>query len=119
MSATPISINGSALAVQPSDLTEMPIAIQTDNTAVDGSMQRNYINQKWSVTMGFTYLTPAQVQLFNTLFLSGTPVTYLNTSSNQNSGGSLTFSGLPTFTFGKYFNGAGLLVPYQVTIRQV
>jgi hypothetical protein len=114
----PISINGTTVPT-PSDLTETPVAIQTDNVAVDGSRQRNFINSKWRVDLGWKYLTPAQLQFFNTLNLSSTPIAYINTLSNQTNTGTLSFTGLPTFKIGKYFNGAGLLVPYQLTLEQV
>lgn len=115
----PISINGTALLKQPPILLEEPIPIQTDNEAVDGTTQRNYISFKWQSKMGFTYLTPAQVQAFNTLFLGNSAVTYQNTMSAMISGGTLSFSGLGTFTFGEYLRGANMFVPYTITIRQV
>lgn len=114
----PISINGTPILKQPPILLEEPIPIQTDNVAVDGSTQRNFIGYKWQAKLGFTYLTPAQVQAFNALFLGNSAVTYENTMSAMVSGGTLSFDGLGIFTFGEYLRGANMFVPYTITIRQ-
>lgn len=113
-----ISINGNSAIKQPNDINENPEQIQTDQMAVDGSMQRNRLGKKRRAVLKWNHLKPAEYQQLMTYFESGNAVTYSNDQSNV-AGGVLTFTGLPTFDQGNYYRGTTLIVPLTVTIREV
>lgn len=112
-----ITINSITIK-QPSSLAESDIQIQTDNESIDGSLQRNRLGQKKSVSMSWQYLTPAEFQTLVGYFSSGNEVIYNNTESNR-SGGSYGFTGLPNYKEGEYLRGGSKLVTLDVTIREV
>lgn len=112
-----ITINGNAIK-QPTDVNENPVQIQTDQEAINGSLQRNRLGKKNRVVLSWPYLSPAEYQALIALFESGNAVTYSNTTSNR-AGGTLTFTGLPNLEQGNYYRGQHRLVPLSVTIREV
>lgn len=104
---------------QPSPpLNEADIQIQTDKEAIDGSLQRDRLGAKKSVTMSWDWLTPTEYQELLGLFSSGDAVDYKNTQSNR-AGGTYEFTGLPTFREGDYLRGSSLWRGLEVTIREV
>lgn len=111
-----ISINNSALPVQPTVLIEKNVQIQTDQTSINGSMTRNRIGQKKSVYMGFAIMSPNDYQTTVNYFTTGSGIYY---SNDQSSYGTYTFSGLPLYDEDEYVPGASLFRPLQVTIREV
>lgn len=112
-----IYINGTKI-VQPTVLTENLGQIQTDNVSIAGNRQRNRLGQKKNSVMEFQNVAPADYQKLISLFTTGSGVGYLNDQSNY-VGGTLTFSGLPSFTENRYVEGASLWRPITVTIEEV
>ena len=113
-----IQINGDPNTPQPSTLLEEILQIQTDNTAIDGSMQRNKINQKLQATLTYEMISPAGYQSLVNYYTSGSGVNYYNNQSDY-AGGVFSFAGLPTFTESEYVTGSSLYRAFQVKIRQV
>lgn len=113
-----VSINNIPLNNQPSVLTESLIQIQTDQTSINGSMTRNRINQKKQADLTFAILQPSDYQSLISNFTTGSGVYYNNTASDY-SGGTLAFSGLPTFQESQYVQGGSLYRAFQVTIREI
>lgn len=111
-----IFINGVVLPIQPTTLTERYIQIQTDQMSINGGMARNRIGQKAQAEMEFTIMQPSDFQTIVNYFTTGSGVTYLNDQSKY---GTLSFSGLPTYSEDVYVQGASLYSPLKVTIRQV
>lgn len=111
-----IYLNGQLLGIQPSQLEEDPIPIQTDVQAIDGSTQRNFQATKYQAKMSFTNLSISGYQQIMGLIASG--VTYLNNLSAETSNGTLTFSGNATYQKYPYVSGASLYQQLDVVIRQ-
>lgn len=111
-----IYLNGQYLGIQPSQLEEEPIPIQTDVMAIDGSTQRNHLNTKYQSKMSFQNLTISGYQQIMNLISSG--VLYYNDLSAETGNGILTFSGLPIFTKYPYQPGSSLYQQLDVLIRQ-
>lgn len=112
-----IYLNGQYIQ-QPSQLQETPIPIQTDTTAMDGSMQRNYRGMKYNVQMQFKDISVSGYQQIMGIINTGNYISYNNTLSAQ-TGGSLTFSGLPSFKTAPYESGASLYQQLDVSVRQI
>ena len=123
MSLSPIQVNNADLPIQPSNLREWREYIQTEQTAIDGAIQRNRVRTphnpngfKYNVEMTFERISSTIFSQIDALFVSGSGVVYNNPTSKY---GSLTFSGLPYPEEGDdYEAGDSLLSDYKVTIRQ-
>lgn len=111
-----VSVNGSALPVQPTTLNESYIQIQTDQTSINGGMTRNRVGQKKQADMEFTIMQPSNYQTIINQFTTGSGVYY---SNDQSSWGTFTFSGLPSFSESAYVPGTTLYRPLVVNIREV
>jgi len=114
-----ISINNNALPVQPSNLNESDLQLQTDQEAVDGTMRRNKFGQKKNSVMHFSMLAPSDYRTIKNYFVTGSGVYYSNDNSNETSNGLYAFSGLPAFTENEYAPGASLYRDFDVTIREI
>lgn len=114
----PVSINGTALSQQPSDVNENPIQARTYNEAIDKSLSVNTFGIKQNVELGFTYVSPALFQYIKAIGDGITAVVYSNTASNV-AGGTLTFTGILSYEENAYIRGGSALVPLKVTVRQV
>jgi hypothetical protein len=112
-----ITINGDANTPQPSILKEELIQVQSENTAIDGSLQRNRIGQKYQATLTYDILSTGQYQSLIAYFTTGSGVSYSNNQSDY-AGGVFAFSGLPYFTEKEYVPGSSLFRPLEVRIRQ-
>lgn len=104
--------------VQPATVKEEIIPIQTDVTALDGSMQRNNLNTKYQSTCTYSNLAPSDYQTLIAVINNGGTVSYSNTLSDY-SGGSLSFTSLPTFKENEYQPGASLWRDITVVLREV
>lgn len=113
-----ISIAGDSTVPQPELLLEEFIQIQSDNTAIAGSVQRNRIGQKKQATLKFPYLAPADYQNLLSKFTTGSGVYYSNNNSGKTANALFAFSGLPSFTESEYVPGASLFQPFEVKIRE-
>lgn len=113
-----IYINGTALPVQPSVLTEELLQMQTDQESIDGSMTRHKINQKKRSTMEFPIVQPSDYQTLLSSFVTGSGIYYYNDQSNY-TGSVLAMSGLPSFTEQAYVPGSSLFRPFSVVIREI
>lgn len=112
-----VAINGSDLSPQPSNLNERKISKQTDQEAIDGSLQRNKVGEKYEAILTWRNIDPSAFQSINNLFTTGSGVYYSNPLSKF---GSLTFSGLPYVNDDSdYVPGSSLLSDYQVRIREM
>jgi hypothetical protein len=114
----PISINGTPLTQQPYDVNEDPVQIRTRNEAVDGSISDVTLGVKQNVVMQFDYASAALFQLIKGFGDGVTPVVYSNSASNV-AGGTLTFTGILSYTENSFARGSDARVPLTVTIRQV
>lgn len=114
----PISINGTPLTQQPSNVNEDAIQVRTYNEAVDGSLSVNSFGTKQNAVLNFTYVQPELFQLLKALGDGVEAVTYSNTASNV-AGGTLGFTGILSYTENSFVRGGSGIVPLQVTIRQV
>jgi hypothetical protein len=112
-----IQLNGTTV-LQPTMLTEEYLQIQTDQTAVDGSMQRNRMGQKKQATLQWTMMTSSDYQVVTALFSTGSGISYYNDQSNK-PGGVFTFSGLPSYVDSQYTQGGSLLTNLQLKIREI
>lgn len=120
---SPIIINGNTIK-QPTSVRDYRIKMQVENTAIDGTMQRNRIISSnnpvgfkyaadlvWEDIGGSDYLTLLG------LFASGSGIVYTNPATKY---GALTYSGLPFDDDPDvYIHGDSLLTKYTVTIRQI
>lgn len=113
-----VSINGDQTIAQPTILTESILQIQTDQEAIDGSMQRNKIGQKHQADIEWDWLTPTQYQLLITYMTTGSGIVYSNNQSNY-TGGTLTISGLPSFQEQAYIQGSSLYRKITATVREI
>lgn len=112
-----IQINSVEVLQQPSSVLEEYIQIQTEQTSINGGMQRNKISQKKQSTLIFRDISVAAYQSLLSSFSTGSGVYYYNPLSAQ-PGGVFTFSGLPFFENSPYEPGASLLQPFKVRIRE-
>ena len=123
MALQPITI-AQATIKQPTTVRDYRINIQTENTALDGGMQRNRIvsaanprGYKYAVDLKWEDLGVSDFQTLLGLVSSGSGVVYSNPSTKY---GALTYSGLPFVTEGDpYIPGDSLLTTLLVTIRQI
>lgn len=113
-----IQLNSTNLNRQPSDVQEMIIPVQTDVTAIDGSVQRNFIQNKYAATMKWSMLQPADYQQILGFITATGIVNYYNNLSDY-SGGILQFNGLATWKEQSYAPGAGAVRDLEVTVRQI
>jgi len=113
-----IYFNGQVLGIQPSQLQEGPLQIQTDVTAIDGSQQRNHLGQKYMAQMSFINLTISGYQQIMGLIGTGSGIVYTNDLSAETANGILTFSGLPNYTKYPYVPGSSLYQQLDVEVRQ-
>lgn len=113
-----IEINGTPLPQQPSTVLEEYLQIQTEQTSINGGMQRNKIGQKKQATLTFKDISTSSYQTMVNLFSTGSGVFYRNPLSGY-AGGVLTFSGLPFFEESPYEPGASLYRPFHVRIREI
>jgi hypothetical protein len=113
-----IYINNTPLNTQPSELTENLILIQTEQTSINGSMQRNKIGQKKNASMIFPIVQPGDYQTLVAAFTTGSGVYYYNDQSNY-AGGIYSFNGLPFFSESEYVQGDSLYRAFQVNIREI
>lgn len=112
-----VKLNGIAIT-QPATLEEDVIPIQTDVTAIDGSMQRNYLGKKYQAKLSFDKITVSGYQQIMSIITGASQVSYYNDSTAiQNT--PLTYSGLCTWQHSPYVDGASLWQSLDVTIRQV
>lgn len=86
--------------------------------AINGGKQRIRAGQKKYAKIKWTKCSQAEYQQLNTLLNSGSEVDYDNDASNK-SGGSFTFTGLPTFSSSAYWRGASYLVDCEALIEEV
>lgn len=123
MALSPITINGTSIK-QPTQARDYRLNIQSDNYALDGSMQRNRIisaanpvGYKYAVDLYWENLGVTDFATLLGLFSSGSGVVYSNPSSKY---GTLTYSGLPMVDEpDPYLPGESLLTTFKATIRQV
>lgn len=114
-----ISINGDSTVPQPQTLLELPVQIQSENTSIAGSVQRNRIGQKKQATLTYEDIAAADYRKLMTYFTTGSGVIYYNDQSAEAANGIYTFSGLPYFDGGEYVPGASLLkTTFTVRIRE-
>jgi hypothetical protein len=104
--------------MQPSTLQEYAMPIQTDVVAIDGSTQRNFQGVKYQANLSFMNLTVSGYQQIMGIINTGLAVTYSNNLSAA-TGGSLSISGLVTFTPSPYVRGASLYQQLDFVVRQV
>lgn len=124
MSLSPITVNGNVLDPQPTRVKEYKLRNDSEQEALDQTMQRNTITspnnptgRKFVSEMIFTTITPAQFQGLEALFTVGSGVYYVNPGSKY---GTLTMSGLPFVEEAEeYVPGESLLTDYKVKIRQI
>lgn len=112
-----ISINGDSTVPQPTILLEELPQIQSENMSINGSLQRNRINQKKQATLSYQMLSPTDYQNLISKFTTGSGIGYYNDKSNY-TGGILTFSGLPYFNEAEYVPGSSLYRDFKVRIRE-
>lgn len=123
MALSPITIANQTIK-QPTTARDYRVNIQTENTALDGGMQRNRIislanpvGYKYAVDLQWDDLGVSDFQTILGLVSSGSGVLYSNPSSKY---GSLTYSGLPFVNEpNPYIPGDSLLTTLQLTIRQI
>jgi len=113
-----VYINNVILGTQPSNLTEEYLQLQTDQEAIDGSMNRNKYGQKKQATMDFPIVQPSDYQTLLSNFSTGSGVYYYNNASNY-AGGTLAMSGLPSFSETPYVQGSSLYRAFHVVIREI
>lgn len=112
-----ITINNTTTIIGPSSLIERTVQIQSEQEAIDGSLQRNRIGQKREVVMIWANLQPNDFLTLNNLFTTGSGIYYSNNGSKY---GTLSFSGLPFVeNEGQYTPGTSYLADYQVRIREM
>lgn len=124
MALSPISINGNSSIKQPTTAADYRINIQTENTSLDGSTQRNRVisannpvGYKYAVDLYWEDIGVGDYQTLLGIFTSGSGLTYSNPSSKY---GALTYSGLPyPDDNAPYIPGESLLSNLKVTIRQI
>lgn len=123
MSLSPITINGQTIK-QPTTARDYRIKIQTENTSLDGTTQRNRVisannpvGYKYAADLEWQDIGGADYTTLLGLFQSGSGVVYNNPATKY---GALTYSGLPYDDDpDPYIAGDSLLSTYKVTIRQV
>lgn len=115
-----VLINSNGSTPQPANdgLKEERIQVQHDNAAIDLSMQRDRTGEKKQATLNWNNLNATDYQLLIGFFTAGTTVTYSNSASDY-TGGTFSFTGLPTFTEYPYVPGISLLRPLTAVIREV
>lgn len=86
--------------------------------SINGSKQRIRAGQKKYVMLKWKRCSIAEYQQLNTLLNSGNEVDYVNTESNK-TGGSFTFTGLPTMQSTPYWRGASYMVDVEARIDEV
>lgn len=112
-----VAINHSDLSPQPSQLIERKIQIQTDQVAIDGSLQRNRIGEKKESVLTWKNILASDFQTINNNFTTGSGVYYNNPTSKY---GTFTFSGMPYIEQeSEYVPGSSLLTDYTVRIREI
>lgn len=120
----PITINSGIVNPQPSRVREYQLRQDSEEEALDGSIQRNTITsptnptgRKYVAELAFEKLNISQFQAVHNLFTTGSGVYYRNPNSKF---GILTFSGLPFVDDqADYEPGASFLSDYKVRIRQI
>lgn len=124
MSLSPIMVNNQILDPQPTTVSEYKIRNDSEQEALDQTLQRNTIvsptnptGRKFMAELSFQTVTPAQFQGLEALFTSGSGIYYVNPGSKY---GTLTMSGLPYVSENEpYVPGESLLTDYKVKIRQI
>lgn len=111
-----VSINGSPLNIQPSNLKEELLQIQTDQETINGSMYRNRIGQKKQSTLSFPIVKPSDYQVIISQFTTGSGVFYNNDATSY--GANFAMSGLPSFSESEYIQGGSLYRQFDVVIRE-
>lgn len=122
MSLDPITLNGTEIP-QPRRIREYRAPQQTDQTAVDGSTQRNRNasarnpnGTKMVAELDFGPITKEEFNVLDGLTITGSGLFYRNPESKY---GVLTFSGLPYVEEGEYMPGESLWSEsYKLTIRE-
>lgn len=112
-----IQINSTTPNRQPTTVTETTIPIQTDVTAIDGSVSRNFIQNKYSATMVIKDLLPTDYQQWYAWATATGIVNYYNDLSDL-VGGVLSFNGLPTYKESAYYPGSSAMRDLTVVIRE-
>jgi hypothetical protein len=115
-----ILLNSVTLNHQPTIVQELATPIQTDVEAIDGSQQRNFIQYKYTSTMTFSMLAPADYQqIFSIINTSSGLVTYYNNLSDYASNNILQFTGLATYKESPYSPGSSAVRDLELTIKSV
>lgn len=114
-----ILLNNTTLNKQPSEVTEQIIPIQTDVTAIDGSVQRNWIQNKYAAICKWSYLYPADYQQIMAIITGSGIINYYNNLSDEAAGGILQFNALCTFKETPYAPGASVIRDLEVTFRSI
>lgn len=124
MAVLPISVNNTALPVQPSAVRDYLLRNDSEKEALDQTLQRNTIvspnnptGRKYMTELTFNQLTIPQFQATNNLFTTGSGVLFNNPNSKF---GNITYSGLPYVDEANdYVPGDSFLTDYKVKIRQI
>jgi hypothetical protein len=103
---------------QPTSIKEELKQIYHERMTVQGTLLRIFFGVKQQCTLTWNYLQPADYATLVSLFTSGQPIVYLNTTSTYGGGGTCTFTGFPMQDEGDYVKGASLLRSMTVQIRQ-
>ncbi len=112
-----ITLNATTVP-QPTGLNEYLDRIETDQEALDGSVQRTTNGTKKVSELEWEALKPADYQALLAIFEPGNTIVYLNDLSNR-SGGVFTFTGLAKYKEGDYQRGATLLRSFSAVLREV
>jgi len=101
----------------PTDLNEKLIPIETIQTSLNGSVQRDRIGTKKYALVAWTALNPSEYQALLAILEDGSAVDYNNPNSNR---GTFVFTGLPIITReGDYIRGGTFLRDLEVEFREV
>lgn len=91
---------------------------ETTQVAINGSKQRVRAGQKKFAVIKWQRCSIAEYQALNTLLNAGSEVDYVNDTSNK-SGGTFSFTGLPTFNSSEYWRGGSYMVDCEARIEEV
>lgn len=112
-----ITLAGGAVP-PPTGINEYLDRIETDQEALDGSVQRTVVGTKKVSELEWEKLKPADYQALLGIFEPGTTISYVNDLSNR-SGGVFSFTGLAKYKEGDYQRGGTLLRSFSAVIREV
>lgn len=106
-----ITLGGTAIP-SPSKLTERNERLYSETIALDGSRQRNFVNNRNLADLAFGWISAVDFRTIKNLLTSGYAVVYNNTDTG------VSFTCFGTFTSGAYYRGTGAYKDLKVILTE-